>query len=89
MGIARIFDWRGGPKPQIAYNNVIRTFKMRDFLSHAVTPYYYYKDTVKWKIRNWWDMVWYVSKILNQKLKRFPKMSRLGDVVSQSCKRAD
>ena len=41
IGVARIFDW-GGPKPQIARNDVIRNFRKSNFL--------WGKDIVEWKI---------------------------------------
>ena len=42
IGVARIFDWGRGPKPQITCNNVIRNFRKRNFL--------WGKDIVEWKI---------------------------------------
>ena len=56
----------GGGKPQIACNDVIRTFRKRNFL--------WDKDIVEWKIRSS-GLVWHLPRILlkgeglNQKLK--------------------
>ena len=44
IGVARIFDWGRGPKPQITRNDVIRNFRKRNFL--------WGKDIVEWKIRS-------------------------------------
>ena len=41
IGVARIFD-RGGPKPQITCNDVIRNFQKKNFL--------WSKDIAEWKI---------------------------------------
>ena len=54
-------------------------FEKRDFL--------WDKDMVKWRIRGWglgWHVTWILlkGKDSNQKLKNFPNLSKLGDVVS-------
>ena len=44
IGVARIFDWGGGPEPQITCNDVVKNFQKRNFL--------WDKSIVRWKIRN-------------------------------------
>ena len=45
------------------------------------------KDTVEWRMRSCglgWNVGWILlkGKELNQKSKRYPKLSKLGDVIS-------
>ena len=42
VGVARIFDWGGGPEPQITCNDIIKNFRKRNFL--------WGKDIVEYKM---------------------------------------
>ena len=80
VGVARIFDLRGGPNCKSHAMRLSNFFKKGDFLRD--------KNIVKWRIRSR-DLGWYVTwilrkgKDLNHKLKFFPKLSKLEDGVSK------
>ena len=84
IGVAKIFDWRGEPNRKTHAMTLPQVFKKRDFLCN--------KDIVKWRIRSQ-GLGWHVTRILlkrkdlNQKLKNFPKLFKLGKVVTseQTC----
>ena len=80
IGVARIFDWGERPNRKLHEMTSSKFFRKRDFLRD--------EDIVEWKIRSrglGWHVTWVLlnKKSLNLKLKRFPKLSKLGGVVSK------
>ena len=80
VGLAGMFDWGGRPNRKSHAMTTSNFFEKKDFL--------WDKDIIEWRIRSWglgWYGTWSLLKdeALNQKLKRFSKLSKLGDVVSK------
>ena len=78
--VARIFDWRNRPNHKSHVMTTSKFFEKRDFLLD--------KDTVERRIRSrclGWHVTWVLlnKKGLEPKLKRFPKLSKLGDMLSK------
>ena len=82
IGVARIFDWRGGPNRKSHAITLSKFFEKRDFL--------WDKDIVKWRIRSrglGWHVIWILLKEndLNQKLKKISKIVQVGRRGEQAC----
>ena len=80
MDVVRIFDWGGRPSHRSLVMTLTKFFEKRNFLRDT--------DTVEWRIRSrgmGWHVTWVLlkKKDLNLNLKRFPKLSELGDLVSK------
>ena len=78
VGVFRIFDWGERPnrKSHVMTSSIF--FKKRDFLQN--------KDTVEWRFKKpgpglACNLGFAKEKGLELKVKRFPKLSNLGDVV--------
>ena len=76
IGVAKNFDWRRG---------LNRKSNVRTLLKFFEEGLLWDNDIVKWRIRSrglGWHVTWILQKRkeLNKKLKKFLKLSKLGDV---------
>ena len=80
IDVVRNFDWGGRSNHKSLVTTSTKFFEKRNYLQD--------KDTVEWRIKSrgmGWHVIWVLlkKKDLNLRLKRFPKLSDLGDVVSK------